>query len=78
MAKNKKLKVPNKLSSELLKKRIELDISQREMATLVDVSYPVYAGIEKGTYTLSLKMLTKIANYLEIDITDALDLYNTN
>lgn len=73
-----KLKLPNKLSSELLKRRIELDVSQRKMAKIVGVSYPVYAGLEKGTYTVSLKMLARIANYLEIDITEALELYNTN
>lgn len=72
----KDIKLPqSKLSSDLLKKRLELNVSQREMATKIGVSYPVYAGLERGTYTLTLKLLTKLAIYLNIDVKTAYSLY---
>ena len=68
----------SKLSSALLEKRVSKDLSQRAMAKEIGISYPVYAGLERGTYTPSLKLLTKIAQYLEIDVKDALDMYIKN
>lgn len=73
---SKKIELPKtKLSYELLEKRLSLNLSQREMAKEIGISYPTYAQVEKGTYALSLKILTKIAGYLEIDIKDAYSLY---
>ncbi len=69
-------KIPaNELSNKLLEKRISLDISQREMAKKVGVSYPVYAGLERGTYKMSLKLLRKVATFLDISMKEALELY---
>ena len=68
----------SQLSSTLLTKRVEKDLSQRQMAEQIGISYPVYAGLERGTYTPSLKLLTKIAQYLKMDVKDALDLYMKN
>jgi DNA-binding XRE family transcriptional regulator len=75
----KKIVLPqSKLSSALLKKRVEKDLSQRDMAKEIGISYPVYAGLERGNYTPSLKLLTKIAQYLDMDVKQALDLYMNN
>lgn len=70
------LKLPdNKLSNRLLEERIGLDISQRDMAKRIGISYPTYRGLETGTYTVSLKILVKLAQYFEMDVEEALRLY---
>lgn len=71
----KQMKLPNRLSVKLLEKRVSMNISQVEMAKKVGLSYPVYAGIERGTYTASLKLLTKISNYLDISLEETFKLY---
>lgn len=52
-----------------------LNISQVEMAKRVGLSYSVYAGIERGTYSVSLKLLTKISRYLEMSLEEVFKLY---
>jgi len=65
----------NKISLLLLQKRFEKNISQRQMAEEIGISYPVYSGIERDTYKASLKLLAKIAKYLDLDLKEAVDLY---
>lgn len=73
-----KIELPeNKLSKKLLEDRVGKNITQMEIAEDIGVSYPVYLGIEKGTYKMSLKILIKIANYLGIETSEALDLYES-
>jgi len=65
----------NKISMMLLKKRFEKNLSQRKMAEEIGVSYPVYSGIERNTYKASLKLLSKIADYLKLDLKTVINLY---
>jgi len=68
-------KPKNELSMILLTKRFERNISQRAMAKDIKISYPVYSGIERGTYVPSFKLLARIAKYLKMDLREVIDLY---
>ncbi len=65
----------NKLALKLLEKRKSLGLTQDAMAKALDLSTTVYGGIERGTYRLNLKLLTRIANFLDISLKETMYLY---
>lgn len=68
----------NKIAAKLLEIRLSKNKSQKEMAEALKISYPTYWQIEKGRYKISLKMLHKIANYLELSPTEVYNEYFNN
>lgn len=71
-----KIKLPkSKISAVLLEKRLAQNKNQQQMAEDIGISYPTYREIEKGDYSISLKMLVKISNYLDINVSEAYEQY---
>lgn len=68
----------NKIAAKLLEIRLSKNKSQKEMAKALKISYPTYWQIEKGRYKISLKMLHKIADYLELSPTEVYNEYFNN
>lgn len=73
--KENKLNEVNQLGIKLLEKRKSLGLTQDAMAKALDLSTVVYGQIERGTYTLNLKLLTRIANFLNISLKETMNLY---
>lgn len=73
--KENKLNEVNQLGIKLLEKRKSLGLTQDAMAKALDLSTTVYGGIERGTYRLNLKLLTRIANFLNISLKETMNLY---
>ena len=73
--KENKLNEVNQLGIKLLEKRKSLGLTQDAMAKALDLSTVVYGQIERGTYKLNLKLLTRIANFLNISLKETMNLY---
>ena len=50
------------------KARIKKNMTQQEIANKADVSRAYYADVERGRYTLSLKLLAKLGSILDINL----------
>ncbi len=55
------------LGKQLVKKRLELEISQLNLATMLGVSSRVIGGIENGTYKASKRLQNRIAKFIQGD-----------
>lgn len=58
----------NQIGDVLKKAREKAGLTQQELATLVGVSRAYYADVERGRYTPSLKVLSRLAEVLGIDL----------
>ena len=58
-----------KILTEILKsKRIEAKLSQKELAEKANIKQPYYSDIERGRCDPSLKVFSKLAAVLNIDM----------
>ena len=62
--------------SEIKRMRLELNISQKELATLSGLSQSCISNIEKGKYNCSIKKIIDIANCLNCRIVFRLEVSN--
>ena len=60
------------ISNKLKNKRKEFNITQREMATKLDLSYSAYSNYENGYSEPPAEVIDKFCNYLNISIADLL------
>ena len=58
----------NKIGEILRSAREKAGLTQLELSSKVGVSRAYYADIERGRYTPSLKVLSKLAKVLSIDL----------
>lgn len=58
----------NKIGDVLKSAREKAGLTQLELSSMVGVSRAYYADIERGRYNPSLKVLTKLADILGIDL----------
>lgn len=58
----------NKIGDVLKSAREKAGLTQLELSGMVGVSRAYYADVERGRYTPSLKVLSKLADILEIDL----------
>ena len=52
----------------VIKRRNELNISQKQLADLIGTKQPAISRLEKGDCNTSLKTFFKVANVLDLDI----------
>lgn len=58
----------NKIGDVLKSVREKAGLTQLELSSMVGVSRAYYADIERGRYNPSLKVLTRLADILGIDL----------
>jgi transcriptional regulator with XRE-family HTH domain len=58
----------NKIGHVLKSAREKAGFTQRELSSKVGVSRAYYADVERGRYTPSLKVLSRLADILGIDL----------
>lgn len=58
----------NKIGDVLKSAREKAGLTQLELSGMVGVSRAYYADVERGRYTPSLKVLSRLANILGIDL----------
>lgn len=58
----------NKIGEVLKSAREKAGLTQLELSGMVGVSRAYYADVERGRYTPSLKVLSRLANILGIDL----------
>lgn len=58
----------NKIGDVLKSAREKAGLTQLELSSMVGVSRAYYADIERGRYNPSLKVLTRLADILGIDL----------
>lgn len=58
----------NKIGDVLKSAREKAGLTQLELSGLVGVSRAYYADVERGRYTPSLKVLSRLADILGIDL----------
>lgn len=58
----------NKIGDVLKSAREKAGLTQLELSGMVGVSRAYYADVERGRYTPSLKVLSKLADILGIDL----------
>lgn len=58
----------NKIGEALREARKKAGLTQMELSSIVDVTRAYYADVERGRYTPSLKVLSKLAEALDIDL----------
>lgn len=58
----------NKIGEALREARKKAGLTQMELSSKVDVTRAYYADVERGRYTPSLKVLSKLAEALDIDL----------
>ena len=56
------------IGNVIKKARIKKNMTQQEIANRADVSRAYYADVERGRYTLSLKLLAKLGSILDINL----------
>ena len=52
----------------LKKKRVKANLTQKELANKINITQSNYSGIENGYITPSLKVCSKLASILAIDM----------
>ena len=57
-----------KIKNEVSKYRIEMDITQEDLASKVNVSRQTIIALEKGNYTPSILLALKIAGFFKIPV----------
>ncbi|HPX72213.1 MAG TPA: helix-turn-helix transcriptional regulator [Acholeplasmataceae bacterium] len=67
----------NKLSLKLLEERKKLNITQKEMAQKINLSYSIYSAFERGQYKANLMILSRVSKYLKISMKEAEELHLT-
>ena len=60
------------IGERIAKLREVANLSQRDLAQMVGVSYSMIAQIERGTKTVSLQLGKAIAKALDVDILDVI------
>lgn len=58
----------NKIGDVLKSAREKAGLTQLELSGMVGVSRAYYADVERGRYTPSLKVLSRLADILKIDL----------
>ena len=58
----------NKIGDVIKSDSEKAGLTQLELSSMVDVSRAYYADIERGRYNPSLKVLTRLADILGIDL----------
>ena len=58
----------NRVHNKIRSIRIEKNLSQEYMATLLNISQSYYAKIENGKKEMSIKMFFDILKILEVDV----------
>ncbi len=58
----------NKIGEALREAREKAGLTQMELSSKVGVTRAYYADVERGRYTPSLKVLSKLAEVLDIDL----------
>ena len=61
-------KIMVQISSVITKERITLGMDQKEFAKHIHISHRTLSQIESGDYDISLKELSKIASFLNMDL----------
>lgn len=57
-----------KIKNEVSKYRIEMEITQEDLASKVNVSRQTIIALEKGNYTPSILLALKIAGFFKIPV----------
>lgn len=57
-----------KIQNEVSKYRIEMEITQEDLASKVNVSRQTIIALEKGNYTPSILLALKIAGFFKIPV----------
>ena len=57
-----------KIKNEVSKYRIEMDITQEDLASKVNVSRQTIIALEKGNYTPSILLALNIAGFFKIPV----------
>lgn len=58
----------NKIGDVLKSARKKAGLTQLELSRMIGVSRAYYADVERGRYTPSLKVLSRLADILKIDL----------
>lgn len=58
----------NKIATVLKNAREKYGLTQQELASKAGVSRPYYCDVERGRYTPSLRVLSKLSKILNIDL----------
>lgn len=58
----------NKIGEALREAREKAGLTQMELSSKVGVTRAYYADVERGRYTPSLRVLSKLAEVLDIDL----------
>ena len=66
-------RIRKKLAKQLLKLRKKKEISRKELAKSIGVSYNYYLTVERGERKLGLNSLIKAARILEVDVKDLIE-----
>jgi len=65
------------IAQKVMRARIEMGLTQKELAKRIGTKQPSIARVESGAYTPSLKLLRAVANALDVNLdihfTKALD-----
>lgn len=62
-----------KISASIVKKRIDLDMTQKQFASYINVSQGMVSKWEGGDYNFSIKSLADIAEKLDMDLVVSLN-----
>lgn len=60
--------MPEKIKNEVSKYRIEMGVTQEDLALKVRVSRQTIIALEKGNYTPSILLALKIAGFFKIPV----------
>lgn len=66
------------LALVIKEKRLEKNLSKKQLARLIDEDVQIVEGIEKGTYISDLGQLLNIAHNLDIDVANFCNEIDTN
>lgn len=61
------------IGNRLKKARLNMHLTQQQLAEILDISVPCLSRIERGNYEISLKRLEDMCNKLKIELVNILD-----
>lgn len=67
-------KLPKEFGKKVKIERIKKDISQEQLAEMADLHRTTLGGIENGKNTPNLETIAKLANALELSLSEIVDL----